>query len=153
MESAFSCCNFALASMLKYAPFWRKTIPKEFRYHSEGTQSPFWSNLLTQKTLLSWQKLLPLTSSRVSQVSLVAATRKNASLRTSTATAPTWLRESTLHVGYSKSRILTINQCGQSVGIVYFGCGLLQFLCRYMVNVVNESWHIAVSVIMGKCFA
>ena len=125
-------------------------IPISFRRNTEPILEPF-SN--PPKTLLSWQKLLPLTSLRVSQVSLVAATRKNASLRTSTATAPTWLRESTLHVGYSKSIILTINQCGQSVGIVYFGCGLLQFLCRYMVNVVNESRHIAVSVIMGKCFA
>ena len=27
LESALSCCNFVLASLLKHAPFWRTTIP------------------------------------------------------------------------------------------------------------------------------
>ena len=49
LDSPFSRCNFALASLLIHAPFLRKTIPKEFRYHSEGTQPPFWSNSLTKK--------------------------------------------------------------------------------------------------------
>ena len=35
LESAFSCCNFVLASLLKHAPFWRVRIPISFRYHSD----------------------------------------------------------------------------------------------------------------------
>ena len=39
LDFAFSRCNFALVSLLKHAPFWRTTIPKAFRYHTEGTQN------------------------------------------------------------------------------------------------------------------
>ena len=49
LDFAFSCCNFALVSLLKHAPFWRTNIPKIFRYHTEGTQNAFWSYSLTQK--------------------------------------------------------------------------------------------------------
>ena len=56
LESAFSCCNFVLASMLKHAPFWRIRIPMSFRYHTEGTQYAFWSYFLTLKRISSWQK-------------------------------------------------------------------------------------------------
>ena len=91
LDSPFSRCNFALASLLKHAPFWRTRIPKEFRYHSEGTQNPFWSHSLTQKNLLSWQKLLPSTSSRASQVNLATLSRKSTSPQTSATTASTRL--------------------------------------------------------------
>ena len=47
LESALSCCNFVLASLLKHASFWRVRIPMSFRYYSEGTQHAFWSHLLT----------------------------------------------------------------------------------------------------------
>ena len=56
LESAFSCCNFVLASLLKHAPFWRIRIPMSFRYHTEGTQYAFWSYFLTLKRISSWQK-------------------------------------------------------------------------------------------------
>ena len=46
LDFAFSCCNFALVSLLKHAPFWRTTIPKAFRYHTEGTQNA-WLRELT----------------------------------------------------------------------------------------------------------
>ncbi len=52
MDSPFSRCNFALASLLIHAPFGRKTIPKEFRYRSEGMQPPFWSHSLTKKSTI-----------------------------------------------------------------------------------------------------
>ena len=56
LESALSCCNFVLASLLKHALFWRVRIPMSFRYHSEGTQYAFWSYFLTLKLISSWQK-------------------------------------------------------------------------------------------------
>ena len=46
LDFAFSRCNFALVSLLKHAPFWRTTIPKAFRYHTEGTQNA-WLRELT----------------------------------------------------------------------------------------------------------
>ena len=39
VDFAFSRCNFALVSLLEHAPFWRMTISKAFRYHTEGTQN------------------------------------------------------------------------------------------------------------------
>ena len=53
LESAFSCCNFVLARLLKHAPFWRIRIPMTFRYHTEGTQYAFWSYFLTLKRISS----------------------------------------------------------------------------------------------------
>ena len=68
MDYPFLCCNFALASLLKHAPFWRMKIPISFRYHSEGIQNAFWSYFLTLKRISSWQKSFLLTSSRVFQI-------------------------------------------------------------------------------------
>ena len=66
MESAFSCCNFVLASLLKRAPFWQNTLHfggRQFRSHSDiipKEHKTLFGAISNPKTYIIMAKITPI---------------------------------------------------------------------------------------------
>ena len=104
LDFAFSCCNFALVSLLRHAPFWRTNIPKTYRYHTEGTQNAWLRDSTPPFVLRSFSVRSPfdLRSSSVHPPLILRSSSVRApfGLRSSSVRAPFKLRSSSVQAPF-----------------------------------------------------
>ena len=104
LDFAFLCCNFALVSLLRHAPFWRTNIPKTYRYHTEGTQNAWLRDSTPPFVLRSFSVRSPfdLRSSSVHPPLILRSSSVRApfGLRSSSVRAPFKLRSSSVQAPF-----------------------------------------------------